>query len=163
MRDDLSLGEYICLLAEAFDAEELDRLRDHNMTMAIALGFNRPRKLPRWKWSSIDKAGTAPRGVGKQKVAAGIASMAMLMSLGVKCSICDWIGKQGKNCPNCGALTIPTNELRASPSSYIYERAKHTGRRIIYMDNDMNHYDEFGQSIEREPTDLIIRISTEEH
>jgi hypothetical protein len=136
VRDDLSLSEYIVLLAEAFDAEELERLRDHNLMMGIAVGFNKPRKLPKWKWTSIDKAGTAPIVRGTTGAAQGIANMALLMSKG---------------------------KLEASPNTYIYERAKATGRRLIYMDEQMNYYDEQGNSIDREKDDLIIRISTKDH
>jgi hypothetical protein len=136
VRDDLSLSEYIVLLAEAFDAEELDRLKDHNLMMGIAVGLVKPKKLPKWKWSSIDKAGTAPIGRGTTGVAQSIAGMAMIMSKG---------------------------ELEASPSTYIYERAKATGRRLIYMDEEMNYYDEHGNSIDREKDDLIVRISTKDH
>ncbi len=131
VRDDLSLSEYICLLADAFDSEELEGLRDHNMIMGIALAFNKPKKLKKWKFTSIDKAGTSPVYKGEQNVAAGLASM---------------------------AVTLAKGQIQASPNTYIIERAKATGRRIIYMDEYGNYFHEDGSEANREPMDRVIRM-----
>lgn len=143
MRDDLSLSEYNILLAEAFDAEELDALAEHNRTVGTMLAFNAPRKIKKWKWSSIDKAGTV--GTSTRAAADGISALAF------------------------SALSkMKSKELVASGS--IRARADATGRRIIYMDDDPGNFDETGYSgyyfdeagniTKRKETDLIVRFST---
>lgn len=57
LRDDLTLFEYYCLLAESLDAEELE---DHNTASLVAIGVNNPKAIKKWKWALPDKAGTRP-------------------------------------------------------------------------------------------------------
>lgn len=51
LRDDIGWGDYICLYAEALDAEEIERYRWF---------VNSQLDLKYWEWSSPDKAGTEP-------------------------------------------------------------------------------------------------------
>lgn len=59
MRDDLTLWEYIPLLAVAADEEELE---PYNDAVTTAIAFHDPKRLKKWKFSSADKAGTRPSG-----------------------------------------------------------------------------------------------------
>lgn len=53
IRDDLSWSDYYCLLAVALDAEELAKYEFIGMTHGSDA-------LKKWKWTSIDEAGTKP-------------------------------------------------------------------------------------------------------
>ncbi len=121
------------MLAEAFDAEELEDLDRHNRTIEAAIAFHAPKKIKKWKWRSPDKAGTLILGEGKKAVASGLAVMALQLGKG---------------------------KIDAGPSSFIYERARVTGRRIIFMDPvTLEHFNEDGSPTAREPLDLIIKMT----
>ncbi len=132
IRDDLSWAEYICILAESLDAEEIEELQSHNQIVGVATAFHQPKKLKKWEWSSPDRAGT--RGLGKQNVATGLASF---------------------------ALQIAEGKIQAGPSTHLIERAKATGRRVIYQTPDMQYFDEQGTPTERQSLDLIIQIGND--
>ncbi len=59
VRDELTLWEYLPLLAVAADEEEREPY-DEAVTTAIA--FHDPKRLKHWKFSSPDKAGTKSSG-----------------------------------------------------------------------------------------------------
>lgn len=71
LKYDIGLPEYYCLYAEALDAIEIEALERHNQAVAIALAFHKPKKL-KWKWNSLDHAGT--RGIGKSGAGNGLIS-----------------------------------------------------------------------------------------
>ncbi len=135
IRDDLSLAEYLCLLSEAFDAEEIEDLKTHNLAVATAIAFHAPKKIKKWRWQTPDRAGT--RSVGGQKeVAVGLAAMVLSVNKDVL--------KKGK--------------LEASHPSLIMERAKATGRPLVWMDSNYNYFDKDGNPTERDKLALVIKM-----
>lgn len=124
------------MLAEVFDAEEIEDLHRHNLLVGMATAFHAPKKLPKHKWRSSDRAGTRPGGTGKKAIAFGLTEMAL--------------GISG------GTIFKPNIDNRATA---ILNRAKVTGRRVIYMDTaTMEHFTESGIPTKREQTDLIIKM-----
>lgn len=78
LKYDVSLPEYYRLYAEALDSIEIKSLERHNLAVSIALAFHKPKKL-KWKWSSLDHAGT--RSIGNGKIGNGlIAALAQVAS-----------------------------------------------------------------------------------
>lgn len=129
VRDDLDYFEYVILLAEALDAEEL---ADYNFAVLTAIAFNAPKQIKKWKWQSPDRAGT--RETGTKPAAEGLAKMALSLS---------------------GGKLQGANELALQRA---FERARSSGRPLIFMDNDGNYYTPDWQPAERTRNSIVIRV-----
>jgi hypothetical protein len=123
------LPRYYVLLAEALDAEELEDYDRHRNIVNIALAHHAPKKLPKWKWSSIDQAGTKAFDsvTGKMTMTDAFAGL---------------LGKAG------GQVSKGSVDE--------YQRA--TGKPVAYRAPDGRIVDIEGNPVHRTPEHIILRL-----
>lgn len=126
------------MLAEAYDAEELEDLDRYNESVSVALAFNAPKKLKKHKWQSIDKAGTQPLRDGKAGVAYEMAGIvAPLLA--------------------SGKVLTGDDPVLVSDTDPVEEFAKHTGRKVIYQDGKGGFIDKEGHPCEKTSDCIVSR------
>lgn len=128
IRDDLTLWEYLPLLAIAADEEEI---KPYNEAVTAAIAYHDPKRIKRWKFSSADKAGTRNTG-GKGSVIA-----AMLQMAGEK-------------------MTTPSSNEERIHRAEEYALATH--RTPAYQDREGRLLDKDGKVVEKTPLTLVIPL-----
>jgi len=111
---------------------DAEEREDYDLAMVFAIAQHNPKYLKRWKFSrtSLNSGQTL---ISQQDAPSGLAAL---------------------------ALHITKGKLEAGPETYVFERAKSQGRRVIYMDRQMNYYDLDWKPTERNRGplgDLIIK------
>ena len=131
LRDDIGYFDYLCLLAEALDAEELEDLDRYNEVVNTALAFHRPKKIKKHKWTSIDKAGTEPIFEGQGGVGLGILNFVAAH----------------------GGLD-EKGDIRVNGDVNDFESA--TGRQLIYPDGKGGYIDKAGNPVRRTRNTILV-------
>ena len=127
IRDNLSMTEYYCLLAEALDAEELE---PYSSMVNMATAFHDPKRLRNYKWQSPDKAGTLPLYYGDS---ADVAARTV-------------VGAALK-----GGATKP----KKAKIEHLLEYAKRSGKTVVYQMEDGRFKDEEGNIIVKKVQGVI--------